>query len=73
MKSLFAGPLFVVGYAAAAAALVFGAVDLLSSDTNGTWVFEGADPAPWTYAIVAGVLALSAYLRRTSIFVHVAV
>ena len=73
VKSLFAGPLFVVGYAAAAVALVFGAVDLLSSDNNGAWVFEGADPAPWTYAIVAGVLALSAYLRRTSIFVHVAV
>ncbi len=73
VKSLFAGPLFVVGYAAVAVALVFGAVDLLSSDTNGTWVFEGADPVPWTYAIVAGVLALSAYLRRASIFVHVAV
>ena len=73
LRSLFAQPLLLAGVASAGVALVFGAVDMIGTATDGTLEFEGAGAvSPWTYLLVAGMFAATAYLRRTSIFVHVA-
>ena len=75
LKALYARPLFLAGYAATAVAVVFAATDLISfTDAGQTtiWDFIGGTAAPWTYLSVAGIYAASAYLRRSSIFVHLA-
>lgn len=73
LKSLYARPLFLAGYAAAFFALAFAASDLIGvSSSTGQLFFEGGGPAPWTFLLVMGIFAVSAFLRRTSIFVHLA-
>ena len=74
IRSMYAQPLWFAGYAATIVAIILGAADLLRVDNiRETWVFVGAgNPAPWTYLAVVGVYAASAYLRRTSLFVHLA-
>ena len=73
IRSLYARPLFLAGYASAFVALIFGATDLIGvSSRTGEMFFEGGGPAPWTYLSVTVIFAVSAFLRRTSIFVHVA-
>ena len=70
----FVRPFFVSGAASAIAAMIFGAFDLFTvgggatDGEGGGLQFVGADPAPWTYLMVAGLLGVWAYFRRNNIF-----
>ena len=73
VRSLFARPLFLAGYASTFVAIIFSAVELfLYNDATQSPEFVGAGPAPWTYLWVVGIYAASAYMRRSSLFVHLA-
>ena len=72
IKGLFTRPLFLAGYASTLVAIIFAAVELFNNNAAQNLEFVGAGPAPWTFLWVAGIYIVSAYLRRTSIFVHLA-
>ena len=73
ISGLFARPLFLAGYASTLVAIIFGAVELFRyNDATQSPEFIGAGPAPWTYLWVVGVYVASTYLRRSSVYAHLA-